>query len=82
MVHGSPSFPVLVETLCSGNNTTIHTVVVGELVVQTTSSDQLSELLEALGSGLNASLQRIEVALDQLNDKTKRIAAPSLSRFL
>jgi hypothetical protein len=83
MVHCSPSFPTLVKTIRSGNNTTIHTVVVGEQVVQMmTSSEQLSELLEALGGGLRASLQRVEIALHQLNDRTKGIAALSLARFL
>jgi hypothetical protein len=77
VIHCSPGFDEFVAALKA--NVSVHTVVVGGLVVQMTPEDKLCQLLEGLGH--LKGLERLEVALPHIN-ASARLRAASLTRFL
>jgi len=76
-LHCCPSFEEFVSAL--RGNTTVHTVMVSQLVVQTTEETKLCSLLEGLG-GLE-NLEEVEFAIPHINTQ-KRFTGHSLNQFL
>lgn len=77
VVHCSPSFEQFLEAL--HGNASVRTVYVGELIVQTTTEEQLNLLLSAIAHV--ETLEALEVAMPHVNEQ-KKISAATLATLL